>query len=63
MLELLLTVLGIVLLTYIISPGWIIGICLGIVEFLFFQIAWWKMILILVGISLIVKCTKKVMKK
>ena len=63
MLELLLTVLGIVLLTYIISPGWIIGICLGTVEFLFFQIAWWKMILILVGISLIVKCTKKVMKK
>lgn len=40
MLELLLTVLGIVLLTYIVSPGWIIGICLGIVEFLFFQIAW-----------------------
>lgn len=31
MLELLLTVLGIVLLTYIVSPGWIIGICLGIV--------------------------------
>lgn len=63
MLGLLLTVLGIVLLTYIVSPGWIIGTFWGIVEFLFFQIAWWEMILILVGIFLIVKCTKKVMKK
>ena len=58
MLKLFLTLLVFTLLIYFVSPGWFIGVFLGLIEFLVSGIAWWQFLLIIIGIALLRKLRK-----
>ena len=55
MAELLLLVIGLVVLTHLVEPGWIIGTIMSVIDWAFFKIAWWQLVLLVV---LVVLCTQ-----
>ena len=63
MAELLLLVIGLVVLTRLVDPGWIIGTIMSVIDWAFFKIAWWQLVLLILAVVISTQYVAYLIKK